>query len=140
MAKKVKSGEDRTATLSGVTMAALQREMARRARKAGQIARQRERLVAKIARLDAKIRELGGLVPGRVTRGRRSGGGGEGTLSGSLHALLNGKTMGVTEAADAVVASGYKTNAANFRTIVNACLIRHKNLFKKVGRGQYTAA
>jgi hypothetical protein len=48
--------------------------------------------------------------------------------------------MGVTEAATAVQKAGYTTNAANFRTIVNACLIKHKKLFKKVSRGQYTAA
>jgi hypothetical protein len=48
--------------------------------------------------------------------------------------------MGVSEAADAVLKAGYQTNAANFRTIVNQTLIKNRSMFKKVGRGQYTAA
>jgi len=48
--------------------------------------------------------------------------------------------MGVTEAAEAVKKAGYKTNAANFRVIVNQALLKHRNKFKKVERGQYTAA
>ena len=42
--------------------------------------------------------------------------------------------------AEAVQKAGYKTGAANFRTIVNQSLIKNKAMFKKMGRGEYTAA
>ncbi|MCE7975115.1 MAG: hypothetical protein DYG92_12460 [Leptolyngbya sp. PLA1] len=124
--------------------------MERRQRGAAKLVRKRNALLARAARLDAQIAELGGAsVPTRT--GRRSRGAGrsvaattrkvnEGGLSTALHKVLSGKTMGVTEAAKAVVAAGYKTGAENFRTIVNACLLKHKKLFKKVARGKYTAA
>ena len=54
--------------------------------------------------------------------------------------VLKGKTMGVTEVAQAVQQAGYRTSAANFRVIVNQSLIKHRRLFKKVARGKYTAA
>ena len=56
----------------------------------------------------------------------------------ALAKVLKGKTMGVTEVTAAVQVAGYKTSAANFRTIVNQALIRSE-LIKKVSRGQYTA-
>jgi len=51
---------------------------------------------------------------------------------------VDGKTMGVSEAADAVQRAGYKTSAANFRTIVNQTMLKSPKI-KKVSRGQYTA-
>lgn len=124
--------------------------MERRQRGVGKLVRKRDALLAKASKLDAQIAELGG--PAGQPRASRSRGGGgrsvaartrkanEGGLSVALHKVLNGKTMGVTEAAKAVVAAGYKTGADNFRTIVNACLLKHKKLFRKVSRGKYTAA
>ena len=43
-----------------------------------------------------------------------------------------------TDVTEAVQRAGYKTSAANFRTIVNATLLKSPK-FKKVARGQYTA-
>lgn len=60
-------------------------------------------------------------------------------LVGALQKVLNGKTMGVTEAASAVQKAGYKTTSPNFRTIVNQTLIKHPDAFSKKGRGLYTA-
>jgi hypothetical protein len=133
-------------SLSGVSAAQLMRELAKRRGKASEIRRERDRLAARVAKLDAQLRDLdasigvvrgrGGVgVPQALTRRENKG-----TLQAALVGVLKGKEMGVTEAANAVRKAGYKTNAANFRTIVNACLIRHKNLFKKVSRGLYTAA
>ena len=56
-----------------------------------------------------------------------------------LELLARHGEMGVTEVAKAVVDAGYMTTAANFRTIVNQCLTKHRKLFKKLGRGKYTA-
>lgn len=142
MAKRISAG------LSALSTADLRREMERRQRGVGKLVRKREALLAKAAKLDAQIAELGGPAgQPRASRGRggrsvaaRTRKANEGGLSTALHKVLNGKTMGVTEAAKAVVAAGYKTGADNFRTIVNACLLKHKKLFKKVSRGKYTAA
>ncbi len=60
-------------------------------------------------------------------------------LNAALHNLLKGKTMSVSEAADAVQKAGYKSNSANFYTVVNLTLLKRKDLFKRVERGQYTA-
>ncbi|MDY7108645.1 MAG: hypothetical protein SYC29_08400 [Planctomycetota bacterium] len=62
-----------------------------------------------------------------------------GSLVEALKKLLTGKTMTVTEMADAVQKAGYKTSSPNFRTIVNQTLINNKKDFKRVARGQYTA-
>ncbi len=57
----------------------------------------------------------------------------------ALQQVLSGTTMGVTEAAAAVQAAGYKTTSPNFRTIVNQTLIKHSDAFSKKSRGKYTA-
>jgi len=142
--------KQKSAGLSALSIGDLRREMERRQRGVGKLVRSRDALLAKAAKLEAQITELGGeAAPARASRGSRGGGrsvaartrkANEGGLSAALHKALSGKTLGVTEAAKAVVAAGYKTGAENFRTIVNACLLKHKKLFKKVARGKYTAA
>ncbi|MBI1189444.1 MAG: hypothetical protein GC200_02010 [Tepidisphaera sp.] len=134
-------------SLRDLPMSAIQRELARRARKVGTVQRRRDRLAAKLAKLDAQIAAMGGSIARMGRSGMKGTGMGARTrmtnsegLAPMLHKVLSGATMGVSEAADAVQKAGYTTNAANFRTIVNACLLKHKNLFKKVSRGQYTAA
>lgn len=108
----------------------------------------RDALLADVAKLEAILAAFGqapARLNGRAGRGRR-GEGGRGsnsqTLAAALVKTLRGKTMSVTEAADAVQRDGYKTSSPNFRTIVNAALLSKKNrdLFKRKGRGQYTAA
>jgi hypothetical protein len=60
------------------------------------------------------------------------------TLVEALESVLKGKSMAVTDAAAAVKASGYKTKAKDFRTVVNIALI-NSGRFRRVGRGEYTA-
>lgn len=88
-----------------------------------------------------------GRPPGRRGPGRPPGSGAGRkrpdnamTLNEALRKVLTGRTMGVTEMAEAVQKAGYKSNSAAFRTIVNQTLIKNPRLFKKVARGQYTAA
>jgi lambda repressor-like predicted transcriptional regulator len=122
--------------LSDIPTSRLQSEIERRKAKALELARERDRLMARIAKIDAELREHGA----SITMGRRRRAGArQGTLAAALAQVLKGKEMGVTEAAEAVRKAGYKTNAENFRTIVNACLIRHTDMFRKVRRGLYTA-
>lgn len=59
------------------------------------------------------------------------------TLIGALAKVLTGKTMPVSDAAEAVQKAGYRTNSNNFRTQVNTALI--KEPFKRAGRGMCTA-
>lgn len=118
--------------LSNLSLADLQREMARRQRAAGALVKKRARLAAKLAALDAKIRAAGGQTGGGRARNPMS-------LAEALAKLLKGKTMRVNEAAEAVRAAGYQSNAENFRTMVNLQLIK-SGKFKRVGRGRYTTA
>jgi hypothetical protein len=62
------------------------------------------------------------------------------SLVESLRAVLSGKTYSVTDVAQAVQDAGYKTKSANFRTIVNQALLANPKIFRKIARGEYTAA
>jgi hypothetical protein len=47
--------------------------------------------------------------------------------------------MRVTDLAEAVQKAGYKTNSKTFRVQCNIALVKRKDLFKRVGRGEYAA-
>lgn len=138
------TGAGRPSRLSAVDTAALQMELQRRQRGLGALERKHQKLLGQLATIEAQIAALGGPAGGGggARRGRPAGRKrpeNSTTLVDALAKTLKGKTMGVSEAAEAVVASGYNTNAANFRTIVNQTLLKHTDVFKKVDRGQYTA-
>jgi hypothetical protein len=77
-------------------------------------------------------------------RGRRvaAGGGGRVRNEKSLNDMISGvltkagKPMSVGDITDAVRAGGYKSNSANFRSIVNQALIKDKR-FASSERGMY---
>lgn len=125
--------------MSGLPISVLQAELRRRSRGVGALARRREKLVAKLEALDSQIRAAGGVLSGTGAVGVRKRPKNDMNLEEALVRLLKGKTLSVTEASIDVQKAGYRTSAENFRTIVNQCLIRSKK-FKKVSRGQYTAA
>jgi hypothetical protein len=126
-----------------MSVAELHKELRRRERRVVTLMRRRDRAMAKVEKLDALIRDAGGALGrrGRVGAipGRRRPRN-EMNLAESLVQVLKGKTMGVTEVAGEVQKAGYQTTAENFRTIVNQTLIKNRKMFRKVGRGQYTAA
>lgn len=134
--------------LGTISTAELRAELRRRERQMDKLVTKRDRLLADAADLDREIAEIAQSI-GVVAPGRRGGRAviepgrkrprNSMTLEEALKGVLNGKTMGVSEVAEAVQAAGYQTSAENFRTIVNQTLIRSKK-FKKVSRGQYTAA
>ena len=119
--------------------AVLHKELRRRQRSLGTLQKRRARLARKLAALDAQITAAGGTASkgGGVGRVRPRN---ETNLVDALAKVLKGATKGVSEAAEAVQKAGYRTGAANFRGIVNQALIKHRKRFKKVARGQYTAA
>lgn len=91
-------------------------------------------------KLDAVDRDINKIAGGGV--GRRGGGNGRVRNPMSLTATIehvlskSGKPMRVGDIAQAVQASGYRSNAANFRGIVNQTLIKDKR-FGAADRGVY---
>ena len=161
MAKKARRGRGRGRGLAAVSVETLRAELQRRERGVSGLRRRYEKLLAAAEKIAGQIRSAGGDLVGAPARegrrgpgrppgsgrrgpGRPRGSGGrrrpknEMNLVESLAKVLKGKTMSVTEVADAVQKEGYKTTSANFRTIVNQTLIKSP-AFRKVGRGQYTA-
>ncbi len=123
-------------SLDRLSIAELNAELRRRQRSTGTLQLRYERTMAKAARLRAQIEELGGSVGG--TGGGKTRPKNEMTLVEALEAALKGKTMNVTDVAEAVQKQGYRTSSNNFRTQVNIALIK-SGKFKRVGRGEYTA-
>ena len=132
-------------SLSGISINSLQAELERRGRKTAGLHRKRAALVRKLEVIDAKITRLGGSVGAFGGGGGALGGGRKRAknamnLVEALCKVLKGRTMGVTEVAAAVQKAGSRTTSKTFRTIVNQALIKHTDKFKKIERGQYTAA
>lgn len=104
--------------------------------------RRRAKLLDKIATVDAQIMARAGSIASEAGLTARGTGRirpkNDTNLIDALRAVLKGKTMGVSEAAEAVQKAGYKSSAAYSRVIVNAALLKKKH-FKKVERGRYTA-
>ncbi len=115
----------------------LKSEIRKRERQLGGLLKKRDKLVEQLEAVNAEILEMGGaagVLPDAGRKRHRN----DANLADALAQLLAKKTMSVTEAAEKVQESGYKTTSPNFRTIVNQTLLRDKR-FKRIGRGQYTA-
>ncbi|MCA9647193.1 MAG: hypothetical protein KC492_41175 [Myxococcales bacterium] len=133
--------------LATIDTEALSAELQRRERALVSLERKHTKLMDQLVAVEAEIEALGGpagasprtrkAASGRATSGRKRPRN-DMKLDDALAKLLKGKTMGVTEAAEAVQKAGYKTSAANFRTIVNQTMLKSPKI-KKVARGQYTA-
>jgi len=124
----------------------LEAELRRRERAAQRLVAKREKLLSQVADLDAELAAYGYEAAGGASaggNGRRGSGRkrpkNDMNLVEALEKALKGKTMGVSEAAEAAQKLGYRSSSANFRNIVNQTLLKHSDVFKKVGRGQYTA-
>ena len=145
----------RRSSLSSISILDIASELQRRKADLPELKARYEELSAELEQLRTTIAALGGssaapAASGRRTRGAaakpaRAGGkrGGrraknEGSLPDALAKVLSGNTMSVSDAAEAVLKSGYKSNSKHFRTMVNIALLNKKR-FKRVERGQYTA-
>ena len=144
----------RTTKLSRLSTSELLAEIERRQAQAAAISSQRDAIARQVAELDRQIVNLGGELGSRKRRGRPRGSknkasgtaagkrtqrGRRGGLADVLHGLLQGKTMSVPEMAQAVKKAGYKSKSKNFPNVVGITLTNHRNMFKRVSRGQYTA-
>jgi hypothetical protein len=126
----------RPPSLSNLSIAQLQSIIESRKGEITRLERQRAKLARKLHQLDSKIDSLGGSPRGR------NGAGGRVKNTKSLPEMLmtvltkTSKAMGVGDIADAVRTGGYRSNSANFRSIVNQTLIKDKR-FSSAGRGLY---
>ena len=122
-----------------MSIAELERMINKRRTEITRLERRRAKAQKRLDGIDEQIRRLGGSI-----RGGRGGGGGrarnERPLADAIHDVLSrkGEAMRVQEIADAVESTGYRSNSANFRGIVNQMLIKDKR-FTSPGRGFYQA-
>lgn len=124
--------------LETINLGELQRELQRRERAARSLLTKRAALVAKMDEIDREIADMGltakaGIATARAPRAKN-----EMSLIEALQRLLKGKEMGIPAIVPALPSIGYVSNSPNLRTMVNASLLK-KELFKRVGRGTYTA-
>ncbi len=136
-AKSEKASGGETGGLGGLSMVELQAELNRRQRAAGSLLKRRDRLLRDLDEVNMQIAKSGNAGGGK--NGRRMRARNANSLVETILQVLNGRTMGVNEIADAVQKSGYISTSPAFRTIVNQTLINHASKFKRVSRGQYAA-
>lgn len=122
--------------LSAVSTTELEREIVRRQNEVGKLERKRAKLLEQLEALDAEISAAGGSLSSLAGGGTRKRPKNSTNLADALAEVLTKNPLSVTEAAEAVQAAGYKSNAANFRIIVNQTLLKDKR-FEKVSRGVY---
>lgn len=118
--------------LRAQSTAKLRRELARREQAASQLHDERARIADRIREIDTDIRALGGTRAG-APNGRKGGH----SLADVLADVMRGKTMSVDEAVQAVLATGYRSKASNFKSIV-AQRLSADSRFYRVTRGRYT--
>lgn len=123
----------RTRAAADLSLAQLEQILGDRRKQISKLERERTKLMKKLDALDDQLRELGG--NGRARGGRVRN---EVSLNEAMAQVLRdaGQAMRVADIVEAVLATGYKTNSANFRGIVNQQLIKDKR-FTSAARGLY---
>lgn len=130
--------------LKQLSLAQLQRELARRQSALPRLQKKRKKLVAALQKVDDTIATLGGAAApkkARVRRGRplrkAKRAKNKQSLGEVLAKVLQGaKSMKIAELTERVKRLGYKSKAKNFRLIVNQALVKDKR-FRSVRRGRY---
>jgi len=123
---------------AGLGIADLQRILAERQSDLKKLYKQRTRAERELDAIDREIAKLEGAGRGGRRGGRARN---ERSLVDTLEDVLrsNGSPMSVGEILEAVLATGYRSNAANFRSIINQQLIKERKRFQKTGRAMYQA-
>jgi hypothetical protein len=131
----------RRSELSAMSIGDLQRLIEKRRKVINRLQRKRATLMKKVGALDDEIRGLGGSVS--MGGGGHVGGNGrrarnDRPLADVVVEVLQkaGGPLKVSDIADAVQSSGYRSNSANFRGIVNQLLIKDKR-FTSPSRSLY---
>jgi hypothetical protein len=123
----------RPSTGTNLSLAALQSILESRREEVSKLKKQRAELQRKVDLLDRQIERIEGDGRGGNGRVRNTR-----SLNDTLEEVLRGggKAMKVGDIVDAVKATGYRSNSANFRGIVNQTLIKDKR-FVAPERGIY---
>jgi hypothetical protein len=128
----------RNGTSARLTIRDLERMLAKRRSALDELTRERSQVQKRMDALDVKIRSLSG---GAGTPGLTGGGRARNAMSlvAALSDVLTkaDKPLRVGEIVEKVQAAGYRSNAANFRGLVNQTLIKQRKLFANPGRGMY---
>lgn len=103
-----------------------------------ELLKDRRKVEAQLKKIDAQIAAIDGAAGGNLTAGGRVRN--EKSLVETMTEVLtkagaNGLSVG--DIMEGVKAAGYKSNADNFRGIINQTLLKEKKHFKKVERGVY---
>lgn len=123
-----------------MSIAELEQILSRRKAELSKKQKEHSKLLSRLQRVEEEIRQLGGAA-GRRGRGSGAGGGGRAQNEKSLvetleKVLKSGKPMKIGDITKAAEKSGYRSNSANFRSIVNQTLIKDER-FTAVDRGLY---
>ena len=128
--------------LSTMTIADLRREIERRQKLLPKLIAQRDALNWEIAELQGlatpEARKAAKPEAAPRKTGRRQQAKNKVGLADALANVLKGKAkVAISEAMEGVLSAGYKSNARNFRSVVNHMLLKDKR-FKSVARGEFT--
>jgi hypothetical protein len=128
----------RPASGASLSIAQLERALRDKRSEVGKLQKQRANVLKKLSAIDRKIERAGGSISGGM--GMTSGGRVRNaqSLNDTIEAVLKsaGKALSVGDILDGVQSSGYRSNSANFRGIINQTLIKDKR-FGQVQRGVY---
>ena len=129
----------RPRTRIGLNIAELESILHRQRVELKKLNKERADLERRLDAVDRRIAEVGGNGSGRRGRGGRVRN--DQPLPDVIEQVLrgSGKPMGVGAIADGVLGTGYRSNSANFKGIVNQALIKDKR-FGQAERGIYQLA
>src|SRR5688500_12738250 len=132
----------RRSELSAMSIGDLERLIEKRRKQVNRLLRKRATILRKVGALDEEIRGLGGSID-MSERGAGSAGNGrrarnDRPLADVVVEVLQkaGEPMKVSDIADKVQVTGYRSTSANFRGIVNQLLIKDKR-FTSPSRSLY---
>jgi septal ring factor EnvC (AmiA/AmiB activator) len=129
----------RPSTGANLNIAQLEQILNNRRTEVGRLSKQRKDLQRKLDALDREIERVGG--NGSVSGGKRgTRARNDQSLAETIEQVMRGvgKPMGVGDITAAVEATGYRSNSASFRAIINQTLIKERKRFAKAGeRGVY---
>jgi hypothetical protein len=122
----------RSGSVSGLSLAELEKLMQSRRAEVARLSRIRDRLRKKLEGVEAKLVAVAGESQ-KTTRARNHS-----SLQEIIHQVLakEGGPLSVGEILERVQVAGYRSKSDNFRGIVNQTLIKDKRL-GKAGRGMY---
>jgi hypothetical protein len=128
----------RTSASSNLSLTQLERLLDRRRKDLAKLQRQRSKIQKRLDAIDTKMESIGGPFSARGGGGGRSRARNSVSLQDAIHQILSksGGPLAVGDIVDKVEATGYKSNSANFRGIVNQTLIKDKR-FTAPSRGVY---